>query len=313
MKLDKYSLMAAAGLEPTNDALNEAYGDDKWPAGMFTVVNDFTITPGGGWMIKFKKNDIIKVKDLNFETQRMEKYDMVKKAWTTVAPPINNMDVFPIAKFANSEDWVDLFTRNTKPATSMQMGLKEAGIMGTLGGEHPMQNTEMINKIVKPSLGPDFQAVIMFKDSNYKALDAKYPYEVTKDWKTIYRSSNYQGYAQISPDGSVIKAAILDGGGIVGAYYIKGGSALQEVTVDSSVLGRLIGDAMDARYAGIIENDYYAIADNLEPLVMSMKAALPQVKASAEYREYAPQWEAELALYTQMLELFNKSKLGGAV
>lgn len=91
----------------------------------------------------------------------------------------------------------------------------------TLGGEHPMQDKELRMKIVEPNLGPNYQAVIMFRDADYKQVSAKYPYAVTEKWKNLYRSSNYQGYAQMSPDGKVIKAAILDQGGIVGAYYIK--------------------------------------------------------------------------------------------
>lgn len=99
-----------------------------------------------------------------------------------------------------------------------------------LGGEHPMQDAEMRKKVVEPNLGPNYQAVIMFKDSAYKQVADKYPYAVTEKWKNLYRSSNYQGYAQISPDGNVIKAAILDGGGIVGAYYIKSGTPMTEST-----------------------------------------------------------------------------------
>ena len=91
----------------------------------------------------------------------------------------------------------------------------------TLGGEHPMQDSELRSEIVEPNLGPNYQAVIMFRDADYKQVSAKYPYAVTEKWKNLYRSSNYQGYAQISPDGKVIKAAILDNGGVVGAYYIK--------------------------------------------------------------------------------------------
>jgi len=101
-------------------------------------------------------------------------------------------------------------------------GVQEAGgLMGTLGGTHPMQDPEMRQKVVEPTLGPNYDAFIMFKSPQYKQMKDKYPDSVTKDWEQLYRSSNYQGYASVSPDGKVIKAAILDGGGIVGAFYIK--------------------------------------------------------------------------------------------
>jgi hypothetical protein len=104
----------------------------------------------------------------------------------------------------------------------VRKALNEAGgLMGTLGGEHPMQDFEMRKKVVEPTLGPNYNAYIMFKDPEYNQMKAKYPDSVTKDWEQIYRSSNYQGYASVSPDGKVIKASILDGGGIVGAFYIK--------------------------------------------------------------------------------------------
>ncbi len=115
-----------------------------------------------------------------------------------------------------------------------------------LGGEHPMQDAEMRKKVVEPNLGPNYEAVIMFKDSAYKQVAAKYPYAVTEKWKNLYRSSNYQGYAQISPDGKVIKAAILDQGGIVGAYYIKSGASVSESFKKSHLKG-LIREAVNAK------------------------------------------------------------------
>lgn len=104
----------------------------------------------------------------------------------------------------------------------VRKALKEAGgLMGTLGGEHPMQDPEMRKKVVEPTLGPNYDAYIMFKDKEYGQMKSKYPDSVTKNWESIYRSTNYQGYASVSPDGKVIKAAILYQGGIVGAFYIK--------------------------------------------------------------------------------------------
>jgi hypothetical protein len=104
----------------------------------------------------------------------------------------------------------------------VRKAIKEAGgLMGTLGGSHPMQDPEMREKVVEPTLGPNYDAYIMFKDTQYNQMKDKYPDSVTKNWKEIYRSSNYQGNARVSPDGKVIKAAILYQGGIVGAFYVK--------------------------------------------------------------------------------------------
>lgn len=95
-----------------------------------------------------------------------------------------------------------------------------------LGGSSPFTNSEMKSNVVEPNLGPNFETIMMFDENSnfnprYKELQAKYPNEITKDWQLIYRSSNYQGYATISPNREVIKAGILDGGGIYGVFYVK--------------------------------------------------------------------------------------------
>lgn len=95
-----------------------------------------------------------------------------------------------------------------------------------LGGSEPFTNSEMKSNVVEPNLGPNFETIMMFDENSnlnpkYNELKAKYPDEITKDWQLIYRSSNYQGYAEISPNRKVIKAAILNGGGIKGVFYVK--------------------------------------------------------------------------------------------
>jgi len=92
-------------------------------------------------------------------------------------------------------------------------------LMSTLGGERPYGDAEMRKNIVEPNLGKNYDVYIMFK-GQYDQAKNKYVKDM-ENWKQLYRSSNYQGSAYISPDGNVIKAAILDGGGIVGAIYVK--------------------------------------------------------------------------------------------
>ena len=96
-----------------------------------------------------------------------------------------------------------------------------------LGGPSPLSDVAMKTKVVEPVLGPNFETVMMFKDSSsnprYKQLEAKFPREIIDKWKLLYRSDSYQGYAKLSPDGKVIKATILDDGGISGVFYVKSG------------------------------------------------------------------------------------------
>ena len=97
-----------------------------------------------------------------------------------------------------------------------------------LGGETPFINSEMCKKVVEPNLGKDFDTYIMFDDDKEKAnkyskLKKEYPHDITKKWKSLYRSSSYQGHAEISPDGNIISASILGRGGIIGVFYVKKG------------------------------------------------------------------------------------------
>lgn len=94
-----------------------------------------------------------------------------------------------------------------------------------LGGSNPLSNAAMKTNIVEPALGPNFETVEMFRNDSfnprYNQLDAKFPRAMTDKWKVLYRSDSYQGYAKISPDGKVIKAAVLGPGSIVGVFYVK--------------------------------------------------------------------------------------------
>jgi hypothetical protein len=107
-------------------------------------------------------------------------------------------------------------------APEADLGLTNEDLMSTLGGERPFGDSEMRKNIVEPNLGQNYDAYIMFQgpEGQYDQAKKKYVNNM-ENWKPLYRSSNYQGNAYISPDGNVIKAAILSRGGIVGAIYVK--------------------------------------------------------------------------------------------
>jgi hypothetical protein len=117
--------------------------------------------------------------------------------------------------------------------------------MDTLGGETPYSKSEMIANIVEPNLGSNYKAYIMFggPKGEYESMKKKYASN-TDDWKNLYRSSNYQGYADISPDGNVIKATVLDKGGIVGAIYVK--DSVQESQI-RSVIQQIIKEELNMK------------------------------------------------------------------
>ena len=98
-----------------------------------------------------------------------------------------------------------------------------------LGGSNPLSDSSIRTDIVEPNLGPNYEAFIMMNNWNeYGKLDKQYPSLVTQGWKSLYRSDSGQGYARISPDGKVIKAAILTGNGIEGAFYVKSEGGINE-------------------------------------------------------------------------------------
>ena len=98
--------------------------EDVWPIGYFQVVNAFDITPGGGWVVRFAKGSILRVEDATKDgypgVQKITKWDALKGDWVKMAPPINQMDVFPIDNFSGSRGWVQKFTQNTKKISKGQ-------------------------------------------------------------------------------------------------------------------------------------------------------------------------------------------------
>ena len=130
---------------------------------------------------------------------------------------------------------VDFLTKDieeVKAALKAKGGGVAESAYAMLGGSNPLTGDAMKTKIVEPALGPNFETVEMFKNNSftprYKQLDAKFPRAVTDKWKVLYRSDSYQGYAKISPDGKVIKAAVLGPGSIVGVFYVKSGAGINE-------------------------------------------------------------------------------------
>ena len=91
-----------------------------------------------------------------------------------------------------------------------------------LGGNTNLTDAEMREKIVKPLLGDDFDAYVMFEGpaGEYEDMVAQWAPD-TKGWERVWRSPSYQSYADVSPDGKVVKAAVFRNGGIVGALYVK--------------------------------------------------------------------------------------------
>jgi len=157
MKLDKYSLMQAAGLEPKIEDLNESMlnEDAQWPVGHFVVQNTFEITPGGGWSVRFSKGEILRVTNAGRPgdgEQKIESWNALKSDWTVKRPPISGMETFPIDNFSGSGGWVAKFVQNTKmigqaQATSMANSMAKETVLSArdaikmLGGLSP--NTQV--------------------------------------------------------------------------------------------------------------------------------------------------------------------------
>lgn len=91
-----------------------------------------------------------------------------------------------------------------------------------LGGNSNFTDKEMRKNIVEPKLGTKYDAYIMFDGpkGEYDKMKAKYASD-SDSWENLWKSSSNQSYADISPDGKVIKASVFANGGIVGAIYVK--------------------------------------------------------------------------------------------
>ena len=91
-----------------------------------------------------------------------------------------------------------------------------------LGGNSNFTDKEMRKNIVEQKLGTKYDAYIMFDGpkGEYDKMKAKYASN-SDSWENLWKSSSNQSYADISPDGKVIKASVFANGGIVGAIYVK--------------------------------------------------------------------------------------------
>lgn len=97
--------------------------DSQWPVGHFVVTNTFDITPGGGWSVRFNKDEILRVSNAGRPgdgEQKIESWNALKGDWTVKRPPISGMETFPIDNFSGSGGWVSKFVQNTKMISSSQ-------------------------------------------------------------------------------------------------------------------------------------------------------------------------------------------------
>jgi hypothetical protein len=177
--------------------------------------------------------------DLNFETEKVKANTKdtlgAGEAKTTMPKKVAVMSVAP-----QSSKGVGKMKLPGKPKTIKM----QESYMDTLGGETPYGKSEMIKNIVEPNLGKGYKAYIMFDpEGEYESMKKKYASN-TNNWKNLYRSSNYQGYADMSPDGNVIKATILDKGGVVGAIYVK--DSMQESQI-RSVIQQIIKEELNMK------------------------------------------------------------------
>jgi hypothetical protein len=177
--------------------------------------------------------------DLNFETEKVKANTKdtlgAEEAKTTMPKKVAVMAVAP-----QSSKGVGKMKLPGKPKTIKM----QESYMDTLGGETPYGKSEMVKNIVEPNLGKGYKAYIMFDpEGEYESMKKKYASN-TNNWKNLYRSSNYQGYADMSPDGNVIKATVLDKGGVVGAIYVK--DSVQESQI-RSVIQQIIKEELNMK------------------------------------------------------------------
>ena len=86
-----------------------------------------------------------------------------------------------------------------------------------LGGSTPYTSSQMQSNIVDDIFGKGSYDVISMWDPGYEDAEVK----IRKTGEIIYRSSNYQGFARLSPCKKFIHAHILIDGGIEAVIYVK--------------------------------------------------------------------------------------------
>ena len=117
--------------------VKEAVDPKNWPIGFFEVRNTFQITPGGGWMVTFRKGQILKIEQSKVDRslQTITYWDALKNEWVVKAPPISgykdNGGMFPISSFGGSQSWTAKFDQNTVPMSKGQADSKIKSMVAT--------------------------------------------------------------------------------------------------------------------------------------------------------------------------------------
>ena len=92
------------------------------------------------------------------------------------------------------------------------------------GGTRPYSNSEMINKVVKPLLGENFDAYLDIYNQPKEIIEKYREIENSLDpngGELVYISSSLQGSARFYKNHGIIKASILHDYMIQGAIYVK--------------------------------------------------------------------------------------------
>ena len=133
----KKSILHTIIKEEVKKVLKEAVDPKNWPIGFFEVKNTFDITPGGGWMVTFRKGQIIQVavSKVDRSLQTITYWDALKDEWVVKAPPISgykdNGGMFPISSFGGSQSWTAKFDQNTVPMSKGQADSKIKSMVAT--------------------------------------------------------------------------------------------------------------------------------------------------------------------------------------
>lgn len=103
--------------------------------------------------------------------------------------------------------------------------ITEVSYSDILGGTKPAGGSSIINNLVIPNLGKNFDTYVQFRDKEYNLkLGELGGYKAIKNWKSLDAGSHPQSRAQISPDKKIISASIFEPSithGIIGVLYIK--------------------------------------------------------------------------------------------
>jgi hypothetical protein len=180
---------------------------------------------------------------------------------------------------------------------SFESANEEFSAYAMYGGEHPYQNFEMKKNVIDKYFDEDYETFIMFKSPEYKEISKHI--DNLERWKTIYQSSSGQGEAKINPDGNIIKASILDGGGIVGAIYIK-----------KSKLERLL---KERAFESLNESSYDDFFDNYAAEIVTASKQLREMSKVLEpilKNEDDPKADEFFEQFDDIMQRYDKNVAG---